>query len=44
MSKMCPMDGCRASKGFCIHERIMMGMVMALAGLGVAQFCLGLFG
>lgn len=44
MSKMCKLNGERTShKGFCIHEKIMMGMI-AVVGAGlVGHFLLRLF-
>lgn len=26
MAKMCPIDGCRAKSGLCIHDKMMIGM------------------
>jgi len=34
MSMMCPIDGCKAKKGMCLHEKLMM--MMAVVGMGVA--------
>ncbi len=36
MAKMCPIDGCKAKKGLCIHDKLMIlmgGMFVAFAGL-----------
>lgn len=33
MAKMCPIDGCQAKKGLCIHDKMMLGMA-ALAVVG----------
>ena len=36
MAKMCPIDGCKAKKGLCIHDKLMIvmgGMFAAFAGL-----------
>ncbi len=32
MAVMCPIDGCKAHKGMCIHDKLMllMGVVLAL--------------
>ena len=35
MAAMCPIDGCKAKKGLCIHDKLMIamgGMVALLAG------------
>jgi hypothetical protein len=26
MAKLCPIDGCRAKSGLCIHDKMMIGM------------------
>jgi len=26
MAKMCPMSGCKACEGMCVHEKMMIGM------------------
>jgi hypothetical protein len=33
MAKMCPLDGCKAKPGLCIHEKMMLGasVMMVLA-------------
>lgn len=30
MSLMCPMEGCKQERGMCIHEKIMLGMVIVM--------------
>ncbi len=35
MSLMCKMDSCVAKKGMCVHEKMMMGIVI-LGGLAAA--------
>jgi len=43
MAKICPIDGCRARKGLCIHDKMMIVMgVMVLMAAG-AHFGLHLF-
>ncbi len=37
MSLMCQMDGCKQKPGMCIHEKMMLGMVM-LAAIGGLVF------
>lgn len=32
MAKMCPMDGCKAKRGLCIHDK----MMIALGAIGIA--------
>jgi hypothetical protein len=35
MAAMCPIDGCKAKKGLCIHDKMMIAMaalVMAVSG------------
>lgn len=40
MSMMCKMNGCCESKhGMCVHEKMMLGMVVLVA-IGVATFWL----
>jgi hypothetical protein len=36
MAKMCPIDGCKAQKGLCIHDKMMiaMGLMAGLAAVG----------
>lgn len=43
MAAMCPMDGCKMSKGLCVHEKLMLGMgglamLMAAAHWGLHLF------
>lgn len=44
MAKMCKSSGCCESKGFCGHEKLMMGLmgflVLAGGGFGVLHFAL----
>jgi len=40
MAKMCPIDGCRARKGLCIHDKMML--VMGIMALGAAGMHWGL--
>ncbi len=28
MATRCPIDGCKAKKGMCIHDKLMMAMVL----------------
>jgi len=30
MAHVCPMKGCKESEGMCIHEKIMVGVVVLL--------------
>mgnify|MGYP000862360859 CR=1 FL=1 len=33
MAKMCPLDGCKAHQGMCIHDKMMIAMgMMGLLG------------
>lgn len=36
MAMMCPIDGCKAKQGMCIHDKLMivMGVVLVLAAGG----------
>ena len=43
MAAMCPIDGCKAKKGLCIHDKMMIGMGMMAALAAVAHWGLGLF-
>lgn len=44
MSMMCKMSNqCCASKGMCIHEKMMMGAVMLMALAAAGHFWLHLF-
>lgn len=40
MAKMCPIDGCRAKSGLCIHDKMMIGM--GFVGLCGSLFHFGL--
>lgn len=42
MAKMCPMDGCKSDEGLCIHDKMMIGMVVLIALVGVVYFGVGL--
>lgn len=43
MAKMCPLNGCNESKGFCVHEKMMMVIAAVVMIGGVAHYGLGLF-
>ncbi len=44
MSVMCKMkDSCCAKKGLCIHEKMMMGMMMVSVLAAIAHWVLKLF-
>lgn len=36
MSLMCSMDGCKQKKGMCIHEKMMLGMMVVAMVAAVA--------
>ena len=38
MSMMCSMDGCKQKKGMCIHEKMMMGMLVIVMVMGAVWF------
>lgn len=38
MAAMCPMSGCKAKKGLCIHEKMMLGMGVIFMVLGGAHW------
>lgn len=39
MSQMCSMDGCKQKQGMCIHEKMILGMVViAMVGIAVWMF------
>ena len=38
MSLMCSMNGCKQKKGMCIHEKMMMVVVVLAAIAGIAFF------
>lgn len=42
MAAMCPIDGCKAKKGLCIHDKLMILMGVVVMGLGGAHFALHL--
>lgn len=43
MAKMCPLEGCKANQGLCIHDKMMIGMgIMGILG-AVAHWGLNLF-
>lgn len=41
MAKMCPIDGCKAKQGLCIHDKLMIGMGVLLMLGAVAHWGLG---
>lgn len=43
MAKMCPIDGCKAKQGLCIHDKMMIAMAVIMAGGAFGHFGLGLF-
>jgi hypothetical protein len=43
MAAMCPMKGCKAKQGLCIHEKMMVGMAGLFMALAGAHWGLGLF-
>jgi len=43
MAKMCPIDGCKAKKGLCIHDKMMIVMGVLGMGAAVAHWGLHLF-
>ena len=43
MAAMCPIEGCKAKKGLCIHDKLMILMAVAVVvGVGGAHFVLHL--
>jgi hypothetical protein len=36
MSLMCPMDGCKQKQGMCVHEKMMLGMMIIIMVATVA--------
>lgn len=38
MSLMCPLDGCKQKQGMCIHEKMMMAMVVLAVIVGAIYF------
>ena len=43
MAAMCPIDGCKAKKGLCIHDRLMIAMGGVMVALAGAHWGLNLF-
>ena len=43
MAKMCPIDGCSARKGLCIHDKLMIVMAFMMVGAAGAHWGLHLF-
>jgi hypothetical protein len=43
MPKVCPLDGCKAHTGFCIHDKIMVGFALIGGAAAVAHWGLALF-
>lgn len=43
MAKMCPIDGCKGTKGMCIHDKMMIGMAVMGAMAAFAHWGLKLF-
>lgn len=37
MAKMCPLDGCKAKTGLCIHDKLMIAMGV-IGTLGAAAY------
>lgn len=35
MSLMCSMDGCKKKQGMCIHEKMMLGMMVVIMVMAV---------
>lgn len=42
MAAMCPIDGCKAKKGLCVHDKIMLGMGVMAMGFASLHWGLGL--
>ena len=42
MAKMCPMSGCKSHAGFCIHDKMMVGMGVVMMVAALAHWGLGL--
>jgi len=34
MAKVCPMSGCQGEKGMCVHDKMLMGVVLVLVVVG----------
>ena len=43
MAKMCPIDGCKAAQGMCIHDKMMLGMGLMGMLAAVAHWGLHVF-
>jgi hypothetical protein len=43
MAKICPIDGCRAKPGLCIHDKMMIGMGLLAVLAAGAHWGLHLF-
>jgi len=43
MAAMCPIDGCKAKKGLCIHDKLMIAMGVMLAVVAGGHWGLHLF-
>ena len=43
MAKMCPLDGCKATPGLCIHDKLMIVMGLMVVALAGAHWGLHLF-
>jgi len=42
MAKMCPLDGCKANPGLCIHDKLMIVMALMFGAFVVAHWGLHL--
>lgn len=42
MAAMCPIDGCKAKKGMCGHDKMMIAMAVLFAAFAGAHWGLGL--
>jgi len=38
MAKMCPIDGCKAKQGLCIHDKLMILMGVMFAGFAAMHW------
>ncbi len=38
MSLMCPMEGCKQKRGMCIHEKMMLAVVIMVAAGGLVFY------
>jgi len=43
MATMCPLDGCRQTRGLCNHDKLMIAMVVVAVAAAIAHWGLGLF-